>query len=123
LKQWATLGPFGTVKAVRADGLYGRAEFLTKVKEILAQSQAISQLSRDPKGRYRGRSWNLDNYFKAYPGVSQTVSVRGFETKEVVVSSARLDVQAPKCKRVVVALHEVNETETRYLGASHLANY
>lgn len=122
LRQFAILCPFIKVKAVLADCLYGSADFMKKVNEIFSSSQAISQLSRDQNVHYRGRSWKLDEYFKAYPGVSQTVSVRGFETKGVFVSSARLYVQAHKCKRFVVAIRYANETDkdNRYLVATDM---
>jgi hypothetical protein len=41
--------------------------------------------------------------------------VRGFEDKIVNVSSARLYVEAHKCKRFVVAIHYANETEANIL--------
>jgi len=122
LRQFASLCPFVKVKAVLADCLYGNADFMKQVNEIFAESQAVSQLQHNQKIYFRGRSWHLDEYFKAYPGVSKSVSVRGFETKEVVVSSARLYVEAHECKRFIVAIHYANETDkdNRYLVATNL---
>lgn len=95
---------------------------MKQVNEIFAESQAVSQLHHNQKVYFRGRIWHLDEYFKAYPGVSKKVSVRGFETKEVIVSSARLYVEAHECKRFIVAIHYANETDknNRYLVATNL---
>lgn len=111
LRQFASLCPFVKVKAVLADCLYGKANFMKQVNEIFAESQAISQLQHNQKVYFRGKTWHLDEYFKAYPFVTKSVSVRGFETKEVIVSSARLYVEAHKCKRFIVAIHYANETD------------
>jgi len=122
LKQFASFCPFVKVKAILADSLYGSADFMARVNEVFAESQAISQLHHNQKVHFRGKVWHLDEYFKAYPGVSKTVSVRGFETKEVIVSSARLYVEAHECKRFIVAIHYANETDkdNRYLVATNL---
>lgn len=122
LKEFASRCPFVKVKAVLADCLYGSAAFMKQVNEIFAQSQAVSQLRSNQKVFFRGKIWHLNDYFKAYPGVSKKISVRGFETKEVIVNSARLYVEAHKCKRFVVAIHYANETnkDNRYLVATNL---
>ena len=122
LRQFANLCPFVKVKAVLADCLYGTADFMKEVNEIFAESQTISQLHHNQKVRFRGKIWHLDEYFKAYPGVSMKVSVRGFETKEAIVSSARLYVEAHERKRFIVAIHYANETDkdNRYLVATNL---
>jgi hypothetical protein len=122
LKQFAKRCPFVTIKAILADCLYGSADFMKKANEIFSSSQTVSQLHSDQKVYFRGRTWHLDEYFKAYPGVSETVSVRGFGTQEVIVSSARLYVEAHQCKRFVIAIHYANETEAdnRYLVATNL---
>ncbi len=99
------------VPAVLADCLYGNADFISPVNKIFAESQAISQLQHNQKVYFRGRTWHLDEYFKAYPGVSMKVSVRGFETKEAIVSSARRHKEAHERKRFIVAIHYANETD------------
>ncbi len=122
LKQFASFCPFVKVKAVLADCLYGNADFMKQVSEVFDKSQTISQLHSNQKIYFRNKIWHLDEYFKAYPGVSKTVSVRGFDTKEVIVSSARLYVEAHKCKRFVVAMRYANEPEknNRYIVATNL---
>ncbi len=120
LKQFSNWCPFIKVKAVLADCLYGKAVFMEQVNVIFTETQVVSQLQRDQKVQSRGRRWNLCEYFKAYPGVSKTVSVRGFEDKKVIISSARLYVEAQECKRFVVAIRYTDEAENRYLVATDL---
>jgi hypothetical protein len=70
---------------------------------------------------FRGRSWRLDAYFRSYPGVARTLPIRGGETVDAVVGSARLYVEAHGGKRFVVAIRYAGETEYRYLVASDLS--
>ena len=99
LEQFASNYPQVKVKAVLADTLYGSANFMEKAHQLFGETQVISQLRCNQKIAYRGRSWRIDEYFKAYPGVKQTPQVRGGKTVDVMVSSARLYVEAHKCKR------------------------
>jgi hypothetical protein len=121
LKQFANDCPFVKVKAVLADALYGNADFMQQATQLFANLQIISQLRQNQKIHYRGRTWHLDEYFKAYPGVSQFIKVRGLEHTEVIVGSARLYVEAHQSKRFVVAIRFPKELNYRYLVASDLS--
>lgn len=120
LKKFANDCPFVKVKAVLADALYGNANFMQQANQIFAETQVISQLRHNQKIQYRERTWHLSDYFKAYPGVPQTIKVRGFDTAQVIVGSARLYVEAQKCKCFVIAIRYSDEPEYRYLVASDL---
>lgn len=95
---------------------------MKQANEIFAESQVVSQLHHNQKVPFRGKVWHLDEYFKAYPFVTKTVSVRGFETKFVNVSSARLYVEAHSFQRFIVALHYAfdPDKDNRYLVATLL---
>lgn len=121
LKQFARDHPPVKVQAILADALYGSAEFMAQAAKPWGECQVISQLRHNQKVRFRGRSWRLDEYFRAYPGVSQTVRIRGGETVAVWVSSARLYVEAHSGKRFVVAIRYPDQREYRYLVASELS--
>ena len=121
LKQFAHDHPLVKVKAILADALYGSAQFMVQAGAPFAEPQVISQLRHNQKVHHRGRSWRLDEYFRAYPGVRQTVCIRGGETVAVWVSSARLYVEAHGCKRFVVAIRYPDQNEYRYLVASALS--
>ncbi len=121
LEQFAHDHPWVQVKAILADALYGSAEFMAQAAAPFGQLQVISQLRYNQKVRFRGRSWRLEEYFRAYPGVPQTVRIRGGERVQVWVSSARLYVEAQGCKRFVVAIRYPDQSEYRYLVASELS--
>ena len=120
LKQFANNCPFVVVTAVLADALYGNANFMQKANEVFAEIQVVSQLRSNQKIYYRGKTWHLNEYFKSYPGTSQTISVRGFNNTEVIVGSARLYVEAQKRKCFVIAVRYPNSTYNRYLVATDL---
>lgn len=119
LEQFATDCPFVMVKAILADALYGNATFMKKANEII-NTQLISQLRSNQKVHYRGKTWNISEYFESYPGTPQTISVRGFDNKEIIVGSARLYVEAQKRKCFVIAVRYLDETSNRYLVATDL---
>ncbi len=121
LKQFADEHPRVRVKAILADALYGSAEFMQRASGLFNEIQVISQLRCNQKVSFRGRQWRVDEYFRAYPGVSQTIRVRGGEPTEVLISSARLYVQAQQRKCFVIALRYAGETEDRYLVACDLS--
>ncbi len=109
------------VRAVLADALYGNAAFMKQAAQLFGEIQVISQLRHNQKVYYRGRSWGLDEYFKAYPGVPRTPRVRGGKTVDMIVGSARLYVEAQGRKCFVVAIRHAGETDYRYLVASDLS--
>lgn len=117
LKQFADEYPKVRVKAILADALYGRAEFMQRASGLFHEIQVISQLRRNQKVEFRGRQWRVDECFRAYPGVSQMIRVRGGEPTEVLISSAHLYVQAQQRKCLFIALRYGGESEYRYLVA------
>lgn len=121
LEQFARDHPRVKVKAILADALYGNACFVKQAAQLFGGVQVISQLRPNQKILYRGRRWRVDEYFKAYPGVVQTLRVRGGKTVAVILGSARLYVEAHGGKRFLIALRYPEETEYRYLVASTLS--
>lgn len=121
LERFAREHPEVNVNAILADALYGNAWFMRQAAQVWDNVQVISQLRPAQKIRYRGRSWRVEEYFQAYPGVAQTLRVRGGKTVEVILGSARLYVEAHGCKRFIIALRYPDETDYRYLVASDLS--
>lgn len=121
LAQFALEHPQVRVNAVLADALYGSAAFMAQAVRVFRTVQVISQLRSNQKVRHRGRSWSVRDYFRAYPGVAQTVTIRGGETIELLVGSARLYVEAQGVKCFVVAVRYPDAPEYRYLVASDLS--
>ena len=109
------------MKAVLADALYGSAEWMNRVMAQWPQTQVISQLQKTQKIRFRQREMTVAHYFATYPGVTQTLRLRGGEAVTVILGSARLYVNAHQQKRFVVALKYPGEEDARYLVASDLS--
>jgi len=121
LERFSQWHPSVTVKAVLADALYGTAAFLNRAGAIFGGVQVISQLRSNQKVRFRNRSLTLEQYFACHPGVHQRYRRRGDQPIDVLVSSARLYLQAHGQKRFVIALKYEGESEYRYLVASDLS--
>jgi hypothetical protein len=113
--------PHVKIKAVLADALYGNQPFMDGASSLCGDAQTVSQLRGNQKVRFRNRELSLPVFFERYPGVPQTIRLRGGELVEVIVSSARLHVCAHGKKRFVIALKYAGEDEYRYLVATDLS--
>jgi hypothetical protein len=120
LAQFRHPHPLITIKAVLADALYGTAHFVDAASVIFEGVQVISQLRRHQTVRFRSRTLSVQQYFERYPGVPQTLRIRGGRDVHVLVGSARLYVRAHGKKRFVIALKYAGEEDYRYLFASDL---
>lgn len=112
--------PTLVVTMVLADALYATNPFMEQAAKLF-DTQVISQLHKNQNVRFRNKLISLEKYFTHYPGVPQNISIRGDEEVGVLVSSARLYVDAHHQKRFVIALKYEKETEYRYLVASELS--
>ena len=63
---------------------------------------------------------SAQSFFRTYPGVSQSISIRGGEPVKAVIAGARLCVCPHKAERFVIAVKYEGETDYRYLVASDL---
>jgi len=106
LKRFREQHPGLRVRCVLADALYGTGRFLNEASALFGGVQVISQLRSNQNSKH--------------PGVQQSVPVRGGETIDVTVGSARLVVCAHGRKRFVIALKYQGEEAYRYLVASDL---
>jgi len=120
LAQFRHNHPLITLKAVLADALYGTAYFVDAASAICGGVQVISQLRRNQTVRFRNRTLSVQQYFERYPGVPQTLRIRGGREVRALVGSARLYVGAHGKKRFVIALKYAGEEDYRYLLASDL---
>ncbi len=76
----------------------------------LFDTPVISQLPKNQNVRFRNKLISIENYFTHYPGGPQNLSSRGAEEVGVLVSRARLSVDAHHQKRFVIALKYEQET-------------
>ena len=121
LREFRRCHPEVKVKAVLSDALYGNEPFMDAASSLCGGVQVVSQLRGNQKVRFRNRELSLPVFFERYPGVPQTIRLRGGEPVEVIVSSARLHVCAHGKKRFVIALKYAGEDEYRYLVATDLS--
>ena len=121
LREFRHYHPHVKIKAVLADALYGNQPFMDEASSLCGDVQVVSQLRCNQNLRFRNRELSLPAFFARYPGVSQTIRIRGGEPVEVMVSSARVHVIAHGKKRFVIALKYAGEDEYRYLVATDLS--
>ena len=113
--------PEVVVHCVLADNLYGTDVFLEQASAIFGGVQVISKLKKSQNLRFQGKTMKVTTWLSRYPGVKQTIRIRGGEDVTVWVSSARVHVCAHGKKRFVVALKYEGEEEYRYLVASDMS--
>ena len=121
LREFRHYHPHVKVKAVLADALYGNQPFMDGASSLCGDAQTVSQSRGNQKVRLCNRELSLPAFFARYPGVPQTIRIRGGEPVEVIVSSARVHVCAHGKKRFVIALKYAGEDEYRYLVATDLS--
>jgi hypothetical protein len=121
LQEFHTAFPELVIHCVLADNLYGTDAFVEKASAIFGGVQVISTLKKSQNLRFRGKTMKLTTFFARYPGVKQTIRIRGGDEVTVWVSSARVHVCAHGKKRFVVALKYEGEDEYRYLVASDMS--
>jgi hypothetical protein len=120
LRHFRDAHPSIRVQCVLADALYGTAAFLDQAGATFDGVQVISQLRHNQNIRFRGKKYSVEQYFRQFPGVTQTIRIRGGEPVTVTVGSARLPVCAHGQKRFVIALKYEGEEDSRYLVATDL---
>lgn len=121
LEEFHAAFPHMVITCVLADNLYGTQAFLDKASAIFGGVQVISKLRKNQHVRFRGKRLSVTAFFQRYPGVGQSIRIRGGEEVSLCVSSARLYVWTHKTKRFVIALKYEGEEEYRYLVASDLS--
>jgi len=78
------------VKALLADALFGTQPFLDEASRRCGGTQVISQLRGNQNLRFRGQDRTVAEYFRASPGISQRLRIRGGETIDADINSARV---------------------------------
>jgi len=121
LEEFKSYHPHIKITCILADALYGTQKFVDKASETFGGVQVISQLRTNQNIRFRKKEYSVKKYFSKYPGVPQTIKIRGDKEKSAIVGSARLHVKAHAKKRFVIALKYEGEEEYRYLVASDLS--
>jgi hypothetical protein len=121
LEQFKKMCPEIRIRCIVADALYGTEQFLDQAAGLFKGVQVISQIRSNQIVHFRGKSWSVEDYFAAFPGIEQNIQVRGGDRIKVNAGSARLHLQAHGKKRFVIALKYEGEDEYRYIIASDLS--
>jgi DDE superfamily endonuclease len=108
------------VKLVLADAWYGPHEFMEQVTRLF-NTQVMSQRHKHQNVRSRNKLSSIEKDCTQSPGVPQKIRIRGDQEVTVMVSGARLYVDAHRKQRLVMALKYEDETEYRDLVASDLS--
>ena len=77
LEEFHTAFPQLVVQCVLAENLYGTQAFLDKASAIFGGVQVISTLRKNQHVRFQGQKMNVTTFFTRYPGVKQTIRIRG----------------------------------------------
>lgn len=120
LEQFKKMHPEIRIRCIFADALYGTKQFLDQAAGLFKGAQVISQIRSNQIVHFRGKKWVVEDYFAAFPGIRQSIHIRGGDQVNVHVNSARLYLQAHGKKRFVIALKYEGEDEYRYIIASDL---
>jgi hypothetical protein len=121
LEAFHTAFPALDIRCILAENLYGTDAFMEKASTIFGGVQVIGKLKKSQNLRFQGKTMKLHAFFTQYPGVKQTIRIRGGDEGTVWVSSARVHVCAHGKKRFVIALKYEGEDEYRYLVASDMS--
>jgi hypothetical protein len=121
LETFSKQHPEVKIQAVLADALYGNAHFMDEASRVTSCHQVISQLRTNQLIRSRGKNISLTTYFSRRTGVKTTLVIRGGESKNVTMLSARLAVKSHGKKRLIIALKYEGETDYRFIVAIDLA--
>lgn len=120
LKRFGAEHPCIRIRCFVPDNLHCSEEFFESASDIFERIQIISRLRSNQNIRYRNKTMSAQSFFKTYPGVSQSIGIRGIEPVNAVIAGARLCVCSHKKKRFVIAVKYEGETDYRYLAASDL---
>lgn len=120
LSEFRQTHPTIIVRCVLADALYGTQYFMGTASTIFGGVQVISQIRSNQRISIKNRSQSVISYFTSYPGVQQSLNIRGGDVKAIVLGGARLHVDAHGKKLFVIAIRYDTEKENRYIVATDL---
>ena len=112
--------PTLNIKAVCADCLYGNKKFSAPILSK-RQVQIISQIRSNQTVYVKNKAISLEELFRRYPGINQTVNFRG-EDKNVTMYGVRVGVKSYDGQKLfVIALKYEGEDDYRYITATDLS--
>ncbi len=120
IREFKTWHPDIQIRAIIADALYATTRFMDGASELYQKAQVISQIKYNQNVVFKGKKYTVEDYFRAHPGITQTIRIRGGGEVKATFNSARLHLQAHNKKRFIIALKYEGEEKYRYLVAGDL---
>lgn len=108
------------IKAVKADALFGTAEFVDGVAGIYIDSQVISQIRSNQKVIINGNEYEVEKYFNKRAAIASKMVIRGGKKVTIYYSSVIGKVKSHGKKRLIIALKYEGEASFRYIIAQNM---
>ena len=108
------------VKAVKADALFGTAEFVDGVAKLFPDNQVISQIRNNQKVLINGEEYKVEKYFSRRAAIESKMVIRGGKKVNIYYSSVIGKVKSHGKKRLIIALKYEGEMSFRYIIAQNM---
>jgi len=108
------------IKAIKADALFGTAEFVDGVAAIYPNSQVISQIRSNQKVVINGKEYEVEKYFNKRAAIEGKMVIRGGKKVTIYYSSVIGKVKSHGKKRLIIALKYEGEATFRYIIAQNM---
>ena len=108
------------IKAVKADALFGTAEFVDGVASIYTDSQVISQIRNNQRVVINGDEYKVEKYFNKRAAIESKMVIRGGKKVKIYYSSVIGKVKSHDKKRLIIALKYEGEASFRYIIAQNM---
>ena len=108
------------VRAIKADALFGTAEFVDGVGFLYPKSQVISQIRNNQKIIIKGEEVVVSEYFDKKTAKKGKLIIRGGKEIAIEYVSVIGEVKAQSQKRLIIALKYEGEVKYRYIIARNM---
>ncbi len=108
------------IKAIKADALFGTAEFMDRVAKLYLKGQVVSQIRHNQKIVIKGEEQAVSTYFDNRAAIPSSIGIRGGEQVTIYYSSVIAKVSAHGKKRLIIALKYEGEATFRYIIAQNM---
>ena len=108
------------IRSVKADALFGTAQFVDGVAELYPKSQVISQIRSNQKIEIKGKEVVVSAYFNKKKSKKGKIIIRGGKEVTIEFVSVMSKVKAHDKKRLIIALKYEGEAEYRYIIAQNM---
>lgn len=108
------------IRAIKADALFGTAQFMDGVAALYPKAQIISQIRSNQKIVRAGKEQAVSTYFASQKARKGTLVIRGGKRVAIEYKSVRAEVSVHGKKRLIIALKYEGEEQFRYIIAKDM---